>query len=82
MTAELLKTDQAKCGVAKNYSIITDRISKAAKMPKRHNSVNQSPRMCRLPKLTQRRNTALMLLSDYRPKEFGNTKIDLTIDGG
>jgi hypothetical protein len=32
--------------------------------------------------LTARRNTGAMLLSDYKPSEFGNTKIDLTIDGG
>lgn len=32
---------------------------------------------------TSRRTTdATLLLSDYRPTEFGNTKIDLTIDGG
>lgn len=32
---------------------------------------------------SNRRNTGgAMLLSDYKPTEFGNTKIDLTIDGG
>ena len=30
----------------------------------------------------RRTTDATLLLSDYRPTEFGNTKIDLTIDGG
>jgi hypothetical protein len=28
------------------------------------------------------RNGGMLLLSQYRPKEFGNNKIDLTVDGG
>jgi hypothetical protein len=31
---------------------------------------------------SRRTTDATLLLSDYRPTEFGNTKIDLTIDGG
>lgn len=28
------------------------------------------------------RDGGMLLLSQYRPKEFGNNKIDLTVDGG
>jgi hypothetical protein len=28
------------------------------------------------------RNGGMLFLSQYRPKEFGNNKIDLTVDGG
>jgi len=28
------------------------------------------------------RNGGVLLLSNYRPKDFGNAKIDLTCDGG
>ena len=34
-------------------------------------------------KSTQRRGSGrTLLLSDYKPEEFGNAKIDLTVDGG
>ena len=28
------------------------------------------------------RNGAVLLLSNYKPKDFGNAQIDLTVDGG
>ena len=28
------------------------------------------------------RNGGVLLLSNYKPKDFGNAKIDLTVDGG
>ena len=30
----------------------------------------------------EEKNGTVLLLSNYKPKDFGNAKIDLTVDGG
>jgi len=48
----------------------------------KHSIKNEDKRRHRSYARKGMRNGAVLLLSNYKPKDFGNAQIDLTVDGG